>query len=118
MSFGQAISSFFTNYVNFEGRARRSEVWWAMLFALLVNIILGLGFAMVGDPGLVVGLFNLATIVPFISVWVRRLHDINLSGLWYLLFFVPIAGTVAFFIWGLSESSPSNRWGVPANSVR
>jgi uncharacterized membrane protein YhaH (DUF805 family) len=116
MTFSQALSSFFSNYVNFEGRARRSELWWAILFSLLGNIVIGGSFALIGDPGVIVGLFNLILFVPFIALWVRRLHDLSLSGLWYLLFFVPIAGVIAFFIWALSGSSPSNQWGPPADS--
>ena len=35
MNFGQAISSGFSNYVNFSGRAVRSEYWYWVLFVVL-----------------------------------------------------------------------------------
>lgn len=39
MNFGQAIKSGFNNYVNFSGRAPRSEYWYWTLFGLIVAII-------------------------------------------------------------------------------
>jgi uncharacterized membrane protein YhaH (DUF805 family) len=38
MNFTQAISSGFNNYVNFTGRAARSEFWYWTLFAILASI--------------------------------------------------------------------------------
>ncbi|MDC3001432.1 DUF805 domain-containing protein [Actinomycetota bacterium] len=33
MTFGQSISTCFSNFANFQGRARRSEFWWFFLFS-------------------------------------------------------------------------------------
>ncbi len=38
-TFGQAIKRFFKNYVNFNGRASRSEFWWAALAVALIELI-------------------------------------------------------------------------------
>ena len=38
-SFGQAVKRFFKNYVNFKGRASRSEYWFAYLFVGLLMIV-------------------------------------------------------------------------------
>ena len=38
MNFVEAIKSGFQNYVNFSGRAIRSEYWFWTLFAVLVSI--------------------------------------------------------------------------------
>ena len=37
-------------------------------------------------------LYYLASLVPSISVTVRRLHDIDMSGWWYFVQFVPVIG--------------------------
>jgi uncharacterized membrane protein YhaH (DUF805 family) len=39
MNFGQAIKSGFSNYVNFSGRAIRSEYWYWVLFVILGEIV-------------------------------------------------------------------------------
>lgn len=87
-------------YVTFSGRASRSEFWWFMLFYWLVLIgvsLLVFGvFGTLGGPGngglgggyLFLVLFGVVFVVlflPLLSVTVRRLHDRDMSGWWYLL---------------------------------
>lgn len=43
MSFGQAIVRVFSNYANFQGRARRSEYWYFVLFYGIVMLLFGSG---------------------------------------------------------------------------
>ncbi|WP_347755479.1 DUF805 domain-containing protein [Agrococcus sp. ProA11] len=43
-SFGQAVARFFRGYVQFSGRASRSEFWWAMLFTTLVSLAVQIPF--------------------------------------------------------------------------
>ena len=71
VSFIQAISLGFKNYIKFNGRARRSEYWW---------------FVSLQVPVLVVPLIWVVILIPTISVTTRRLHDIGRSGWWQ---FVP-----------------------------
>ena len=42
MTFSEAISSGFRNYVSFSGRASRSEFWYWILFNVLVSIALSI----------------------------------------------------------------------------
>jgi uncharacterized membrane protein YhaH (DUF805 family) len=42
MTFGQSVKHVFSNYVNFKGRASRSEYWWFYLFCVLVALVLDL----------------------------------------------------------------------------
>src|SRR3954454_5078562 len=89
-------------YADFNGRARRSEYWWFVLFSavvLTVLEVLTLTFAYASS--LLGGLFALLTfvaavalIVPALAVAVRRLHDSDKSG-WFLLFaLVPFVGGI------------------------
>ena len=73
----------FKKFFVLNGRARRREFW---LFCL-INVILGL------IPGInfIVGI---ATCIPSFTVGVRRLHDINKSGKYMLLAFVPLVGVL------------------------
>ncbi|MBB4193365.1 hypothetical protein GGE45_003058 [Rhizobium aethiopicum] len=91
MGFGQAIASFFKNYVNFSGRASRSEFWYSALFIFLVAIVL-----YVVDRSETLNLiWSLATFLPSIAMAARRLHDINRNGWWQLLaLLVPIGSVV------------------------
>lgn len=90
MNFGQAIASGFSNYVNFSGRASRSEYWYWVLFVILAEIVTS-AIDYVIDRQVTTTLFGLAVFLPGLAVTVRRLHDLDRSGWWILLFFVPVA---------------------------
>lgn len=76
------------NYVNFEGRARRSEYWYFTLFYYIFSIPLYfIDEAMGSESGLLGIIYALGMIIPSIAVGVRRMHDTGKSG-WYLL--IPI----------------------------
>jgi len=95
MGFGQAIGSFFKKYVDFTGRASRSEFWFATLFVVLVSFPL----QFVDQSGIVSGIWSLATFLPSIAMATRRFHDINRSGWHQLLWLCIPIGTIAVLVW-------------------
>ena len=97
MGFKEAVNSVLKqNYANFQGRASRSEYWFFALFVFIVAAILtallfatvdfntqqisGLGYVIIA----ILAVFYLGILIPSIAVAVRRLHDRNMSGWWYL----------------------------------
>ena len=124
-------------YAEFSGRSRRMEFWmFALLNLIVYAIVLALMFAlgsgaslddaaagnygaMFGGVGLLLGIWALAVLVPSIAVGVRRLHDRDMSGGWYLGFivasFIPIVGiiaSIAFLVLMLLPGTPGpNRFG-------
>ncbi len=73
-------------YFVFNGRARRSEYWYFILFHYLILFAFGLIGTFVKMP-LLSSLYLLAVVVPSISAIVRRMHDVGKSG-WFCL--IPI----------------------------
>jgi uncharacterized membrane protein YhaH (DUF805 family) len=74
------------NYANFEGRARRSEYWYFVLF----NMIFTYTFMFIGlaiELPFFQLIYSLGVLVPSIAVGVRRMHDVGKSG-WFIL--IPI----------------------------
>ncbi|MEJ2021636.1 MAG: DUF805 domain-containing protein [Maritimibacter sp.] len=57
------------------------------------------------DMPVLSSLFLLATLLPSISVTVRRLHDRDKSGWWYWLFLVPIVGPIVLLVWFILEGT-------------
>lgn len=105
-------------YAVFAGRARRKEFWFFMLFNTLITVALAMIDLWTGtydeDVGLGVlsGLYAVAMIVPSIAVTVRRLHDTDRSGWWYLLLFIPVIGALVILVFMLLDGTPgSNRFG-------
>ena len=72
VDFGEAISLFFRNYLNFSGRSTRSEYWYTVLFMFLVGLVLGL---MGEKMQFISRLFTLATFIPSLAICFRRFHD-------------------------------------------
>ncbi|AWH45089.1 DUF805 domain-containing protein [Stenotrophomonas sp. ZAC14A_NAIMI4_1] len=115
-----------TRYAQFSGRASRSEYWWFQLFILIVFMPLHVLSFIAGYTGsealawVSMGLgvvVWLAILVPLVSVTVRRLHDTDRSGWWYLLLLVPFAN-LAVLVFMLLPSTPGdNRFGAPVPHV-
>lgn len=72
-----------------KGRACRSEFWWFMLALILTEIAMVFVIMLLPQIGpLLGGAFFIVSTVLSITVSVRRLHDLNLSGWWILVLFV------------------------------
>jgi uncharacterized membrane protein YhaH (DUF805 family) len=112
MTFTQAIKSGFSNYVNFTGRAARSEFWYWVLFAFLVGIAADVVDYVVGSgSGLVSELWGLATFLPNLAVGARRLHDTDRSGFWQLLLLTVVGVFVLIVFWCFKGTPGSNKYG-------
>ena len=111
MSFPQAIEAGIKNYVNFNGRAVRSEYWFWVLFTLLGQIALTIIDMVIGIRVLTV-LFALSTLLPGLAVSVRRLHDLDKSGWYLLLVLIPLVGAIILIVWACQEGTRGpNRFG-------
>ena len=114
MGFGEAVKTCFSKYVDFSGRAPRSEFWWFVLFAIIVSVVtLLIDMSMLdADITILNTLFGLAMLLPSIAVTVRRLHDTDRSGWWYLLVFVPLLGGIILIIFCVMKGTEGqNRFG-------
>jgi uncharacterized membrane protein YhaH (DUF805 family) len=96
-----------THYAEFNGRARRTEYWFFVLFATIIAmLLLALGYGIntlfqTNNPIVFMApitLFLLALFIPSIAVSVRRLHDTNKSGWYYLISLIPYIGGLVMLI--------------------
>ena len=102
MNFGQAISTCFTKYATFSGRASRPEFWWFFLFQILVSI----GASFISE--MLSGLVSLALLLPALAVGARRLHEIGRTGWWQLLGLTGIGLLVLIYWWVQPAGEGSN----------
>jgi uncharacterized membrane protein YhaH (DUF805 family) len=114
MNFQEAIVSGFRNYVNFSGRAPRSEYWYWVLFVILVSIgllILDQAIFFESEISPLNTIWNLAIFLPGLAISVRRLHDTDHSGWWLLIWFTVI-GIIVLLFWYCQRGTPGpNRFG-------
>lgn len=107
-------------YFQFSGRSRRKEFWMFVLFNIIAGIILQILDDILGTKygattpiitgeafmdsmniylsqgtGILGTIYSLAVIIPNLALAVRRLHDVNRSGLWLLAIIIPSVISIA-----------------------
>ncbi len=125
MDFMTAVRTCLSKYVDFTGRARRSEFWYFVLFNLIVQVVASILDNAAGtdfdsaNGGVISTLATLGMLLPSIAVSARRLHDIGKSGWWQLMGIIPILGWVLVIIWYATNTKPgANQYGPdPTNDV-
>ena len=115
-------------YADFAGRSRRKEYWmYALGLFIVYAVIFGLFFAVGGLAnweqgngmgglalvfGILIVILALGLIVPNLAVAIRRLHDQDRSGWWFLISLVPYIGGIIFLVFMcLPGTNGSNRFG-------
>ena len=108
MNFLKSIETCFYKYIEFNGRASRSEFWWFYLFVIICWII---GFAL--GPIIEV-IIILGLLIPYIAVQARRLHDIGKSRWLQLISLIPLIGAIILIVWSATEGTKKkNKYGAP-----
>ena len=115
MSFTDSIITVLSKFVDFSGRASRSEYWWFYLATLIVSFGLGIVDSILfgwdlEDPMWLSDIFNLVIFLPILAAGVRRIHDHGKSG-WFIL--VPFYNLYLLIADG--EPQPNLYGQVPTN---
>ncbi len=108
----------YSDYGLLSGRSRRKEYWLFVMFCIAAYFALGW---LQHQPHLITGQvrseglpiltvpFVLFSLLPFLCVTVRRLHDTGRSGWWILISLVPFIGwlMLLYFMVLDSEEGPN-----------
>lgn len=126
----EAYKDYWKNGVNFNDRATPGEYWWPILVNAIISIILFIltavgvismishestsGFASLSVFGIILGIFSIANILPALSVTIRRLHDIGLNWIAFLLIivlsFIPIVNIIVQLLSLILYMLPSDQF--------
>ena len=123
----ESIVSFYNRYFDFDGRSSRSEFWWVQLFFVVVLTVIFIFFTNtnsieaiennnINGSGMLLimaaFIFAITGLIPMIALSVRRFHDQNKSGWFYLLNFIPyIGGIILLVFMCLRGTDGPNRFG-------
>ena len=131
MTFLGAIKNAFIKCFDFKSRSSRSEFWYFYLFTTILGFlglqidrffnleILGLQLSNINEVATLgptyIFLYFLF-FIPSLSLYIRRLHDIDRSGWWLLIAIIPFIGIITLiFFWCLKGSQNRNTYGDVAN---
>jgi len=112
---------------DWQGRATRKEYWlFYAISSATVLLLLGLVVLVAAGSGDTSGLTGLSWVwiiyvcyigVATIALTVRRLHDIDKSGWYQLLFLIPLAGVVSWLVFMCTEGTKgNNQYGALSDS--
>ena len=121
MTFIESIKTCFKKYITIKGRAPRSEYWWfqAMFvpFFLFV-VIMSEAENLESSSELIIWFYLLCfviviiSLIPVITVTIRRFHDTNKSGWYFLLGFIPLVGSLIVTVMMIPEGTKGkNKYG-------
>lgn len=92
---------------NFYSLENKKTFWQAFGLHFAILLLVWLGGALWAPLLILALLYSVCSLVPVISLAVRRLHDTDTTGLYLFMIFIPIAGIV-FVTLKLLEKSNYN----------
>lgn len=119
--FLKALGDYWDKALDFNGRARRKEFWFACLwnfgFLLLINAV---GTIVSKDLRFALELvFFAAVFVPNISLAMRRVHDLGKCGYWLFVGLIPFIGHIVLaVVFALDGTKEGNRYGESTKYVK
>lgn len=133
----ESIKTCYQKFFTYKGRARRSEFWWFWLFCnalsavpvvMILNAMEEMSQYYYYTPDSIItklffwGFLTLLISVPLFFATIRRLHDIDYSGWWLLIVFIPVIGTIVWlgllFLEALDGTAEDNKYGPSPKYVR
>ena len=117
---------------DYSSRSTRAEYWIFSLINFIIIIVLCLlpmifntntseqDLSIVAQAFLIFFIaYVIAVIFPSISVTVRRLHDIDFSGWWFLIQLIPYLGGCVILVFTLIDGTAgNNRFGADPKNRR
>lgn len=111
----EAYKEFWRDYFNFSGTISRNHFWLNVLMNVIIYtvaiifyilFIQTIGFLVL----IILSIYGFVTIIPNISMQVRRLHDINQSGALWFIQLVPGLGPIILFVFCIMPSVTENNF--------
>jgi uncharacterized membrane protein YhaH (DUF805 family) len=91
--------------LDFKGRTGRADFWYFTLFQVLILMVLR------GVSHSLADLALLATLVPTLAIWFRRLHDTGRPALWLWAGLIPLVNLILIYFAVQVGKPQANAWG-------
>lgn len=115
--FQHYITLVLQHWNDLNGRARRRE-YWCFRLAVFIGEIIFVSIDYTLGTGFLTLLFVVVTLIPSLTVLVRRLHDVGLSGWFVLARLLPVLGELLLLYFTVKDSQPgANRYGPNPKGV-
>lgn len=96
---------------HFTGRIDRRQYWLFLLLMLIVMAVCAWFTQKIPQLPLW-QIFGLLMVIPYVSTTIKRLHDIDKSGMWFLSILVPVFGWIYLFVLTIENGNEkTNKYG-------
>lgn len=120
--FTKALKKCFRNYFVLKGRASRKEYWYFFILVAVVYIfglVMSLDYLLTSGTianwlSILFGIVDFILLIPYITVSCRRFHDIGKSAGWIFINFIPLVGTIFYYVWMAFPPDKKNKYGSVA----
>lgn len=92
-------------YAQFDGRTDVRGYWMFFLMNAVFLVTAHFVGCAIGLERLPIA-YNMATLIPGLSITTRRLHDTGRSGFWQLLWLIPVLGWALMIAFLVKKSKP------------
>ncbi len=118
MDFLITILNIFFNTFNWKGKASRSEFNSYIVFILIVAFIIGFSIIkLMSEKDLdeqtfdhIINIIAVLLYMPFISLSIRRLRDMNRPIWLHLLYYIPFVGIYVIYLQCTETSRSNSGW--------
>ncbi|PCI86321.1 MAG: hypothetical protein COB24_09975 [Hyphomicrobiales bacterium] len=111
--FLRSIRTCFYKYLDPIGRASCSEFWYFFLFSIIISVLFNVNLGDLFNVNLGdIDLVSIVLSIPLFMVSVRRLHDVDKSGFFLLIFIIPLFGWLfLLYTWAQKGTVGNNQHG-------
>lgn len=108
----ESYKKMWVNGFNFKDKTTRRDFWLAILMNFIIAFVCGFISWFIPAFDVISTLYSLAVLIPGLAMEIRRMHDVNKSG-WYLLIsFIPIVGWILLLVAYCTDSVSNDKYGV------
>lgn len=101
-----AYQEFWTRAFDFSGRTARPPFWYTVLDNFIILFVLLMLATKVEAFAALYTLYVIATIIPSLSMVIRRLRDAGKAWPWIFISFVPFIGGIWLLVLNCQPSIP------------
>ena len=110
---GNPLATFWNGILDFDGKIGRRDFWAAVIIMAAINVVI-LALCLWLNFMPLLWLYDILFFIASLSATIRRLHDVDKSGAFVLLNFVPLVGQIILLVMllqkGTVKSYVNPRW--------
>lgn len=116
-----AYADMFRKYFDFKGRCGRKEFWYAVAVNFIVSIAINAIASINLYFSVLTYIYAIISFIPMLALYIRRVHDVGMSGNVIIWSFIPIVNIVGIiyllYLFCIDGQPGVNQYGVNPKEI-